>query len=146
MAAAYTVEPLSPEGVDQAYPLIQAIEPELDRARWHRLYESLCAEAGPCPAVLVVTAATRRFYALCCADVLREADGRSVLSISRLMIDSAFDARGIGEVLLRALADYAARNRCARVRIAVAGTDAAAMRALSEAQAALGTGLAIQLA
>lgn len=144
MATAYTVERLSPESVDQAFPLIQAIQPSLNRERWHRLYDRLRERAGE-PAVLVVTAATRRFYALCCMEVLREAGGGQMLSISRLLINTSLDGPGIGAALLAALAEEAKRAGCSLLRIETNGTDASAVRALTEAQASLAVDLAIEL-
>ena len=68
-----------------------------------------------------------------------------VLALSRLIIGHPIDLRGIGEVLLRALADYALQAGCTGLRIATAGSDEPALRALDQARSALEIGLAIEL-
>jgi GNAT superfamily N-acetyltransferase len=141
MRQAYTVERLPPESVDQAFPLIQAIHPSLNRARWHSLYSRLREQGGE-PAVLVVTAATRRFQALCCMEM---GHGRLVLSISRLLINTSLDGQGIGAALLAALAEEAKAAGCSLLRIETNGTDGSAVRALTDAQATLAVGLAIEV-
>ena len=108
MTAVYTVQPLSPERVDQAYPLVHAIEPHLGPAEWRRLCTAAGgADAAANQAVLIVTADTQRFYGLCTVKVLTEGGRASALVLTRLIIGHAIDVQGIGEVLLCALVDYA---------------------------------------
>lgn len=146
MAAVYTVQPLAPERVDQAYPLVHAIEPRLAPAEWRRL---CAASRGPNPtagqAVLIVTAATQRFYGLCTVEVVRQRGEPAVLSLTRLIIGHAIDLQGIGEALLRALAEHARQAGCQGLRIALAGSDRPALRALDAAKVALEIGLPIEV-
>ena len=146
MAAPYIVEALAFERIDQAYPLVQAIQPDLHLADWRRLCSRLAdKEPATGQAVLIVTAATRRFYALCTAEVVREAGESRVLSLTRLIIGHAIDPQAVGEVLLQALAEQVRRAGCRALRIATAGSDQPALRAIDDARKALEIGLSIEL-
>jgi len=144
MPQVYTVQPLAPERVDQAYPLVHAIEPKLRPAEWRRLYASLRSE-GDGQAVLVAVGPNRRLCALCTLRVLAGTDGPPVLALSRLIIGQAIDLASIGRALLRALADRARRSGCPTLRVLTAGSDEQALRALDAARAALDIGLAVEL-
>lgn len=145
MHATYTVEALSSERIDQAYPLAHAIEPSLGLADWRRRCGSLNpAGRDAQESVLIVTAATRRFYALCTVAVVVE-PGARVLTLSRLIIGHAIDVQAVGKVLLQALVDYARDAGCALLRIEVTGSDQPALRALDNARLALDIGLPIEL-
>ena len=146
MSAVYTVQRLAPERVDQAYPLVHAIEPRLAPADWRRLCMAIQgANPNPGQAVLIVTAATEHFYGLCTVEVLRERDKPCVLALTRLIIGHPLDQQGIGEVLLRALADHARAAGCKGLRIAAAGSDQPALSALDHARATLDVGLPIEV-
>jgi GNAT superfamily N-acetyltransferase len=68
-----------------------------------------------------------------------------VLSISRLLINTSLDGQGIGAALLAALAEEAKAAGCSLLRIETNGTDGSAVRALTDAQATLAVGLAIEV-
>jgi hypothetical protein len=146
MAPVYTVQPLAPERVDQAYPLVHAIEPSLAPSAWRRL---CAATGGATPnadrAVLIVTAATDRFYGLCTVEVQRQPDKPCVLCLTRLIIGHPLDQQRIGEALLRALADHARQAGCNGLRIVMAGSDQPGLSALDHARATLDVGLPIEV-
>jgi len=144
MSPVYTLCPVPPERADQAYPLAQAIEPRLALADWRRLFDGLYGTGGG-QAVLAVTAATRRFYALCTVEVLRPSAAPPILALTRLMIGHPVDLISIGEALLQGLAAYARETGCAILRVATAGSDEQALRALCEAHEWLKVGLPLEL-
>jgi GNAT superfamily N-acetyltransferase len=140
MATVYTVEPLPAEKVDQAYPLIQAIEPKLDLGQWRVLCRRLNDKrdgAGESGIVFVVVDATGYFRGICIVETTHEPANGPAIAISKLMIDDAIDPIGAASALLRALYAYAADHGCRRLRISMVGTDEAALAALGAARAAL---------
>jgi hypothetical protein len=128
---AYTVEPLRFNNVEQAYPLMQALEPGLDLDGWRRLCRNNIGRSR----IFVAIAATGYFHALCFVEAVSAENGPSALAVSRLIIDDVVDPVGVAVALLDALVGQAARLGCERVRISTAGADEAALSALAEARA-----------
>ena len=135
MAAVYTVERLGAERIDQAYPLIWAVEPGLTLAQWRHTFNTELSGAGR--TALVVCGASGYLYALCVVKVVRPPQDAPYLAISKLMIDTAPDPEGVGLAMLQGLSDYAAGAGCARLRISILGTDDAALAVLSRARASI---------
>ena len=139
MAAVYTVERLGAERIDQAYPLIWAVEPGLTLAQWrHTCNAELCGTPGRAGrTALVVCGASGYLYALCVVKVVRPPQDAPYLAVSKLMIDTAPDPEGVGLAMLQGLSDYATGAGCARLRISILGTDDAALAVLSRARASI---------
>jgi hypothetical protein len=139
MGTTYTVERLPAEKIDQAYPLILAIEPRLELDQWRRLCrwtDDKRIIAGKDWTVLVATAPSGHFHGLCMVETLQEPVDGPTIAVSKLMIDSVLDPAGVASALLGALADYAARAGCARLRISIRGTDEMALVAMARARSA----------
>jgi hypothetical protein len=136
MTVAYIVEPLDPEKVDQAYPLIHAVEPRLDRAEWRQR----CNNAGNgkgLPAVLVARGPNDHFHGLCIVESTQNRSGLPAAAVSNLVIDSVIDPAGVASALFTALVRRIASAGLNRLVIFTAGTDETALTALARARADL---------
>jgi len=140
MAQTYTVARLSTDKVDQAFPLMHALEPQLDIDQWRRISRSTReAQAAGSDAETILVVAGPRGYLLgvCVVAFVGKNSGDSRATVSRCMIDSVLDPEGVASALLQTLVELSERAGCTRLRISIMGTDETALAALARARATL---------
>ncbi len=150
----YTVAPIAPGQVDQAYVLIRLADPAMTLEEWRETCgaggHSFSDGAGSWPVSQVLVAVGPRGYlhGLSLIGRMRYADGARTIEVEALLAPSALDAQGVCGALLHALAVLCREHGCERLTVGMPPSDVCAYAALcraAEAQKVDFDRLAIQL-
>lgn len=120
MIGGFTAKPLVRQRIDQAFPLVSAIAPDLTVQRWRQFASAALpadGDAGSGGDRGIMTLQNDRGYILglfshAVCDHLRL--GR-VLGVDNLMVADLFDAGGAMEALLEAMERLARENHCVAI-------------------------------
>lgn len=135
MAQIYIVQDLPTDKIDQAFPLMQAVDSHLRLHQWReicRLSESNVADGRR---ILVASGPRGHFRALCIVEMKRIDGEAPIATVSHLYIDDVLDPDRVAEAMLGALASYCRAQGSARLRITVRGTDETSIVKMAAANA-----------
>ncbi|MGF1627812.1 MAG: GNAT family N-acetyltransferase [Alphaproteobacteria bacterium] len=133
----YTISALSPDKIDQAYPVAMLAIPDLALERWR----SAC-RAGEDGGFLVALDPSGHIRGLCQVSVVATDGGVQALQVTSLAFATALDVRGVADAMLDALIRLCGRRRCSRLAISVAVDRSGAFRALARARDQVATSYA----
>ncbi len=139
----YTVAPIAPNQIDQAFVLARLAVPAMTIDRWRETCRpgasSFQDGAAPWQVSRVLVAVGPRGYlhGLSLVGRMRSADGARAIEVPAFLAPSAVDAEGVCTALLRALIALCREHGCDGLTVQVPSADIGAYAALCRAAEAL---------
>lgn len=114
MADMLTLRHLGPAQIDQAYPIVQSVCPDLDVEAWRRFAKSIGEHAGDQAGILTVQyqGYIHGLFSYCVEPHLVH---MRALLVDNFMVVDLFNPGAVAEALLRAMDDLARRLGCRAV-------------------------------
>jgi len=117
--SAYSIEPVSPKTINQAYLLAKVTWPSLTASEWHKLCRSCYASgavAGDCERIVVALNAAGYIKGLCLYSVRDHSTYGRLLDIPLFIVASAADAEGAAGDFLDFLRSVCDASVCSGIR------------------------------
>ncbi|HEY0833176.1 MAG TPA: hypothetical protein VGE72_04620 [Azospirillum sp.] len=122
MDEGFTAKPLGLRQIDQAYPLVRTIAPDLEVERWRGFATALTglSRASGAPGG-IMTAQNERGYihGLFSYSVRADLHYGQVLAVDNFIVLDLFNPAGAASVLLKAMEDVARAHHCAAIHTAL---------------------------
>ena len=115
----FAVRPLSPDRVDEAYPVVRAAMPDLSLERWRDFASRAVGEpaVSPPPGIMLVESAQGYIYGLCAYRLQHDIRHGRVLVIEELVTLGLVDGASVAATLIAALEERARELGCAAMNL-----------------------------